>query len=109
MEYVSDNFGETPMSSVRCSMEVLSARLFCPRSVSAAAPRPCAAARRPPRLEVPGADSPPRLPLVAACATAEAVVRVRGGVGVRGRGRVNVGLVRQQRRQQKRARYRGDN
>ena len=37
------------------------------------------------------------------------LVRVRGGVGVRGRGRVNVGLVRQQRRQQKRARYRGDN
>ena len=34
MDYVSDNFGEMPMSSVRCSMEVLSVRLFCPRSVS---------------------------------------------------------------------------
>eukprot|EP00964_Phaeocystis_antarctica_P022487 scaffold12479_cov51-Phaeocystis_antarctica.AAC.3 len=29
MDYVSDNFGEMPMSSVRCSMEVLSVRLFC--------------------------------------------------------------------------------
>ena len=34
MDYVSDNFGEMPMSSVRCSMEVLSVRLFCPWSVS---------------------------------------------------------------------------
>eukprot|EP00964_Phaeocystis_antarctica_P092779 scaffold59742_cov55-Phaeocystis_antarctica.AAC.1 len=34
MDYVSDNFGETPMSSVRWSMEVVSVRLFCPRTVS---------------------------------------------------------------------------
>jgi len=34
MDYVSDNFGKMPMSSVRWSMEVPSVRLFCPRTVS---------------------------------------------------------------------------
>ena len=30
MDYVSDDFGAMPMGSVRCSMEVLSVRLFLP-------------------------------------------------------------------------------